>query len=112
PQIAAVEWPYFTPGGFRADVKGVYSVLPFLVPKVDADGNDIGGVRTPEQAIPLGTYTDWAFRSTAAGSPFTPVEMAGAFIPFAKTQADRQKDNDPRLSLAERYASRAEYLQR
>ena len=38
--------------------------------------------------------------------------MAGSYIPFAKTKADRDKANDPRLSLEERYASRAEYLKR
>ena len=38
--------------------------------------------------------------------------MAGSYIPFAKTKAERQKSGDPRLSLEERYASRAEYLQR
>ena len=110
PDIPGVEWPYFTPGGFRADVKGVDAVLPLLVPQVDADGNDIGGIRTPEQAVPLGTYTDWAFRSLADGAPFTQVEMAGSFIPFAKTRAERERAHDPRLSIAERYASRAAYL--
>jgi hypothetical protein len=38
--------------------------------------------------------------------------MAGSYIPFAKTRADRDKDHDPRLSVAERYGSRAEYMQR
>jgi hypothetical protein len=38
--------------------------------------------------------------------------MAGSYIPFAKTKADRDKAGDPRRSLEERYASRAEYLKR
>ena len=38
------------------------------------------------------------------------VAMAGTFIPFAKTKAERAKTGDPRLSIEERYASRAEYL--
>jgi hypothetical protein len=38
--------------------------------------------------------------------------MAGSFIPFAKTRAEREKTGDPRLSIEERYASRADYLRR
>jgi hypothetical protein len=32
---------------------------PVLVPQVNADGNDMSGVRLPEVAVPLGTYTGW-----------------------------------------------------
>src|ERR1700730_15837079 len=63
PNLPAVQWPLHVPGGYRADLPGVFSVLPFIVPQVDNDGNDIGGIRLPEQAVPLGTYTDWGFRS-------------------------------------------------
>jgi len=92
-------------------VPGPVSVLPFLVPRVDADGNDIGGIRLPEQAVPLGTYTDWAFRSEATGAPDTVVAMAGSFIPFPKTRAERSESHDPRLSVEERYTTRADYIQ-
>jgi hypothetical protein len=112
PGVPGVEWPFHVPGGYRADVPGPQSVLPFIVPQVDADGNDIGGIRTPEQAVPLGTYMDWAFRSEAWGAPDTLIAMAGSFLPFAKTRAERERNGDPRLSIEERYASRAEYLRR
>src|ERR1700722_4201908 len=100
------------PGGFRADQPGVFSVLPFIVPQVDADGNDTGGIRLPEQAVPLGTYTDWAFRSEQVGAPDTLIAMAGSYIPFAKTRADRDKTHDPRLSVEERYGTRAADVQK
>jgi len=87
-------------------------VLPFLVPRVDADGNDMGGIRTPELEVPLGTYTDWAFRSESIGAPDTLIAMAGSFIPFAKTRAERERSHDPRSSIEERYSSRADYLRR
>jgi hypothetical protein len=93
-------------------VAGPFSALPFLVPQVDSDGNDIGGIRLPEQAVPLGTYCDWAFRSESIGAPDTLIAMAGSFIPFAKTKAEREKNGDPRLSIEERYSSRADYLRR
>jgi hypothetical protein len=70
----------------------------------------MGGIRLPEQAVPLGTYTDWAFRSEQSGAPETLIAMAGSYIPFAKTHADRDKNHDPRLSVEERYGTRAAYV--
>jgi len=110
--VPGVQWPVHVPGGYRVDVPGPVSVLPFLVPQVDRDGNDITGIRSPEQAVPLGTYADWSFRSEAIGAPDTLIAMAGSFIPFAKTRAEREKNGDPRLSIEERYASRADYLRK
>jgi len=112
PNLQAVQWPVHVPGGYRADVPGVFSVLPFIVPQVDSDGNDLGGIRLPEQAVPLGTYTDWAFRSEQTGASDTLIAMAGSFIPFAKTRSDRDKSHDPRLSVEERYGTRTEYVRR
>jgi len=112
PNVPHVQWPLHVPGGYRADVPGFLSVLPFLVPQVDSDGNDLGGIRLPEQAVPLGTYGDWDFRSEAIGAPDTLIAMAGSFLPFAKTRADREKTGDPRQSIEERYTNRAGYLRR
>ena len=113
PNIPGIQWPTHVPGGFRSDLMaGPTSVLPFLLPQVDKDGNVTSGLRLPEQSVPLGTYGGWAFRSESYGQMDTLVSMAGSYIPFAKTKADRNKANDPRLSIEERYASRAEYLKR
>jgi hypothetical protein len=38
--------------------------------------------------------------------------MAGSYIPFARTRAEREKNHDPRASIEERYSSRDEYLNR
>lgn len=112
PAIPGVQWPTSVPGGYRADVPAPYSALPFLVPQIDADGNDIVGIRLPEQAVPLATLTGWQFRSERIGAPSTLLAMAGAFIPFPATRAEREKLRDPRLSLTERYGTRAEYLRK
>jgi alpha/beta hydrolase family protein len=112
PNLRGVQWPFHVPGGYRADVPGPFSALPFLVPQVDSDGNDIGGLRLPEQAVPLGTYCDWSFRSESIGAPDTLIAMAGSFIPFAKTKAEREKNGDPRPSIEERYSGRGDYLRR
>ena len=113
PDVPSVQWPYHVPGGYRNDLPaGPVAVLPFLVPQVDKDGNVTSGIRLPEQSVPLGTYSGWAFRSQAQGQPGTIVSMAGSYIPFARTRAEREKNHDPRLSIEERYSGRDDYLRR
>lgn len=84
--------------------------LPFLVPQVDADGNELAGIRTPEQRVPVATYTGWNFRSAAIGGTRQLVNLLGSAIPFAATKADRERAGDPRASLEERYPSESAYL--
>ena len=113
PDIPGVQWPGAeVPGSYRVDATGPATILPFLVSQVDGDGNEIGGLRLPEQQVPLGTYRGWAFRSPEAGLPNTLVPYAGGYIPFARTRAERMQSGDPRPSVEERYASRADYMQR
>lgn len=75
---------------------------PFLVPQVDDGGNEIGGLRSPDIAVPLGTYTGWF--------PGNPVSGVGVYAPFARTRAEREASGDPRSSIVERYGDRAQYL--
>ena len=81
---------------------------PVFVPKTDADGNDIAGVRMPEIAVPVATYTGWALRADGHDG----CDAAGQRIPFAKTKAARIASGDPRLSLEERYPDHATYVAR
>ena len=80
----------------------VHSIFPFLVAQVDAGGNEIAGLRSPELSVPLATYTGW--------SPFNPISTPGSYIPFARTQAEREASGDSRRSVEERYSSREQYL--
>ena len=86
--------------------------LPFLVPQVSTDGNDLAGVRVPEQAVPLATTTGWTFRAPRIGSPNTIVALTGSYIPFARTKAEREAKSDPRPSIEERYNGKDDYLAR
>lgn len=79
------------------------AAYPFLVPQVDEGGNEIGGLRSPDIAVPLGTYTGWL--------PGNPVSGAGVFVPFARTRAEREAMGDPRLSIEERYGILNRYLE-
>jgi hypothetical protein len=99
------------------DVSGVISkqppatkqVLPLLVPKVNADGNEIAGVPSVLHQVPLGTYLGWNI--TASG--FFKGQMCaftGGYVPFAKTKAERLASQDPRLSLEERYGNQEGYV--
>ena len=111
PAIPGVQSPSIIPGGYRADLGGPTSPrIPFLVPQVDADGNDMGGIRMPDVAVPLATYTGWNFRAPATGAPTEIVPLNGSFIPFAATRAKREQSGDPRLSIEERYPNRDAYL--
>jgi len=77
---------------------------------VDRDGNETSGIRLPELAVPLATYTGWNLRDPKIGVPEAIQSMVGSFIPFAKTKAEREQSGDARLSIEERYGSRDQYL--
>ncbi len=81
-----------------------------LVPQVDADGNDRGGVRIPEMRVPLATYSGWNLRDPSIGAPSERVSFLGSYLPFAKTRAERERASDPRPSVSERYGSREQYV--
>jgi hypothetical protein len=89
-----------------------FSALPFLVPQVDADGNELAGIRVAEVSVPLATTTGWNFRAERIGNPTTIVALLGSYMPFARTRAERDARRDPRLSIEERYKGRDDYLQR
>jgi hypothetical protein len=83
-----------------------------LVPQVDADGNELAGLRMPEQAVPAHTTTGWALRSAEGGGAGELCYLDGIALPFARTRPDRETAKDPRPSLEERYQSRAAYLEK
>jgi hypothetical protein len=115
--------PHAIPGNVRLDMgpefkaRGI-SVLPArvgapyvpLVPAVDADGNDITGVRMPDLTVPLATHTGWNFRDPSIGSPQSFVRLIGSYVPFALTRQERESSGDTRLSIQERYRDRDDYL--
>lgn len=107
----------FGPGYDPATGSGVLSEPPrpgtasygVLVPQADADGNDLGGIRSAFVQAPIGTYTGWnLFRNGWMEGGMC--NLQGSFIPFAATRAEREAAGDPRPSLEERYPDRAAYL--
>jgi hypothetical protein len=118
------DWgPNFRP----SDASGVPTLFPppikrvikMLVPRVDADGNEQGGVPLVLNDAPLGTYLGW---NITDGRPSPPLaqyrpfhagqlcDYTGGMIPFARTKAEREASGDSRLSLEERYTDHAGYV--
>ena len=107
----------FGPDFIYSDTSGVQTVvppvikqvIPMLVPRVDADGNELGGVPVVLHEAPLGTYLGWNIvaegfhRGSICG-------YRGGMIPFAKTRQERLANNDSRLSLEERYGTHKGYV--
>lgn len=81
-----------------------------LLPMVDSDGNELAGVRYPDIEVPLGTFTGWNIRTKAYGAPGMLLRWQGSHLPFARTEQERQSNDDPRPSIVERYPTREIYL--
>jgi len=126
PKVPGVGLPddYYQPCrldfGPRFQTEGIADLIPpktgeffrTLIPAVDADGNDRAGIRLPDVAVPLGTYTGWNLRTAASGPEGILTRLDGMYLPFATTQQERLAQNDPRPSVRERYPTREVYLSR
>ncbi|HET6177045.1 MAG TPA: alpha/beta hydrolase domain-containing protein [Candidatus Sulfotelmatobacter sp.] len=125
PAIPGVSQPHEANAAYRIDFgpnwrNGILSIqpprvgeaFPVLVPQVDADGNERDGVRLPEITVPLATYTSWNLRDPSIAAPDQRVSFEASYLPFPRTPAERQKTDDPRKSIAERYSGPEDYVAR
>jgi hypothetical protein len=85
--------------------------FPLLLPQVDADGNELAGLRSPELAVPLATYMGWQLYKPELGRDDELVSLQGSFAPFPLDAAERERSGDPRRAIRERYESRERYLE-
>ena len=83
---------------------------PAFAPKTDADWNDVAGIRLPEIAVPLATYTGWGLRAAssargdlcdAAGQKIASLERWPSGRGWGAPALDRGKISVPR-NLRER----------
>jgi hypothetical protein len=126
PRIPGVEFPPYMPRNWRMDygpdfqAKGIIANEPpklgrpytVLVPRVDRDGNDLGGIALPEVAVPLGTFTGWNYQLPVLSNLNYLAGLVGSFIPFPLTAEERKASGDARLSIAERYSGRGVYIEK
>lgn len=126
PKVPSLPFASYMPGVWRLDFGPEYATtkvitkeppslgnaFPVLVPQVNADGNDVGGIALPEVAVPLGTHTGWNVSTYQLSGLRYLAGLVGSFQAFAKTRAEREQSGDSRLSIDERYKNRQDYLQR
>ena len=124
PQLPGVGLPAAPHKAYRVDYgpefasKGIVSIqppeaasaFPIMVPQVDADGNETGGLKMPGVAVPLATYTGWNLFQSEFGPEDVLSGMQGSYIPFPRTAVGRQQSGDPRAAIEERYRSREQYV--
>ena len=124
--IPGVRYPAYMPRNWRLDygpdftANGIIANEPpklgqpyvVLVPRVDRDGNDLGSIALPEVAVPLGTFTGWNYQLPVLSNLNYLAGLVGSFIPFPRTAEERKASGDARLSIAERYSGRGDYVER
>lgn len=121
--LPGVNFPAHPPAVVRLDfgpdaANGIAAALPpaegepypHFVPALDADGNEVSGIRLPELTVPLATYTGWNLRHPLNGAPERLMSLSGSTIPFRATRDERAASGDPRRSIEERYPDKASYL--
>lgn len=89
----------------------VLGTFPTLVPAVDGDGNEVGGIRLPEVAVPLGIYTGWNLRRAETGGEQVLSRLTGSSASLAWSPETRDR-NDHRPAVRERYGSRDDFVNR
>lgn len=126
PKLRDVPYPVHMPKNWRMDYgprfpeRGIIDREPprlgraytILVPQVDSDGNDVGGIALPFISVPLGTYTGWNHERVDRSGFGYLGGLFGSFIPFALNDAQRIATDDPRRAIAARYADKQDYLAR
>jgi hypothetical protein len=125
PATGTATWPQYMPSVWRLDFgpefasAGIIREPPrlgapyrVLVPQVDADGNDRGGVPLLEVAVPLGTFTGWNVLEPPLRELGYLSGLTGSFVPFARTRGERRDARDDRPSIEERYRGVRDYLDR
>ncbi|MGI9148213.1 MAG: alpha/beta hydrolase domain-containing protein [Chloroflexota bacterium] len=82
------------------------------VSALDATANEVAGIRVPDVSVPVATHTGWVPRHPDTGGDGELLDMMGTTLPLARTRAERQEWADPRLSIADLYRDREDYLAR
>lgn len=109
----------FGPGYKAGESSGIISLEPpkqgvqsygVLVPQADADGMDLGGVKSIYQQVPIASMLSWNVgRKDRFEDGFCLFQ--GAYVPFAKSKAEREQAGDLRPSIEERYPTKEAYVQ-
>ena len=102
--------PRWAAGIITREPPGIGAPFPSLVSQVDADGNEVAGVRGVELLAPLATYTPWQLRGGSGPDAGELVDFLGTYAPLPRTEAERRRLGDSRLSIERRYADKRAYV--
>jgi hypothetical protein len=102
--------PGWAAGVITQEPPRIGAAFPALVSQVDADGNELAGVRGVELLAPLATYTPWQLRGGCGTDAGELVDFLGTYIPLPRTEVERQRWGDGRPSIERRYADKPAYL--
>jgi len=102
--------PAWDKGIITLEPPRVGKAYPALVSQVDEAGNEVGGVRGLELLAPLATYTPWNLRGGSGPDAGELTDFLGTYIPWPRTEAERQRAGDGRPSIEDRYAGKRAYL--
>lgn len=125
PTVPSVDPPQVIHEAYRADYGPLWQhglvafqppllgpAFPSLVSRVDAQGNELAGLKTLEVLVPLATYLPWHLRRNVAGGVGELTDFYGTLVPLARTEAERKERDDERPSIEGLYESRQDYVTR
>ncbi|MGZ3304970.1 MAG: alpha/beta hydrolase domain-containing protein, partial [Asticcacaulis sp.] len=101
---------YASTGVITRDPPALGARYKLLVPRVDRDGNELGGLHGVLTSVPLGTLTAWNWPQPGYRSFGVISQLGGAYLPFATDAKSRAANGDARPSLEERYGDKEGYL--
>jgi hypothetical protein len=82
---------------YRTEPPVLGKMFPLLVPAVGVDGNEVGGVRMPEVAVPLARYRGWNYVEAPNAPKGYVNDMVGSTLPLTRAEIEK------------RYGSREKY---
>lgn len=78
---------------WRADYKteppALGKMFPLLVPAIGPEGNELGGIRMPEVAVPLALYRGWNYIADPNAPKDFLNDMVGSTFPLPKQKIDK-----------------------
>jgi hypothetical protein len=108
----------FGPEYRAGDSSGIITIEPprpgtqsygVLSPQADADGMDLGGVKSVYQRAPIASMMSWNVGRPGRFEDGFCI-FQGGYVPFAKSKAEREQTGDARLSVEERYPTKEAYV--
>jgi alpha/beta hydrolase family protein len=103
--------PQWRAGIVTREPPDIGAPFPAFVSQVDAAGNEVAGLHGVELLAPLATYAPWQLRGGAGPDAGELVDFLGTYVPFPRTEAERQRWGDSRPSIARRYPDKRAYLE-